>query len=127
MISSTAVPPTGRSSASANFFSGLQLLNRFSGGSLLIGTSLATGMFRSRIKIEPYLRAFRTQASVRRCSSRIEISFMCDMVTHESPARQSIERGLKPRSCELIDDGRSPLLGEGGDFSARSAIFSQLP
>src|SRR5438874_13204235 len=85
MISSTGVPLTGRSSASANFFIGFQPLKTFTGGSPLIGTSLATGVFLSRIRIEPYLRASRTHAPVRRCSSRIEISFMCDIVTHSWP------------------------------------------
>jgi len=30
---------------------------------------------------EPYLCEFRTHAPVRRCTSRIEISFICDIVT----------------------------------------------
>jgi hypothetical protein len=82
MIASTGVPPTGRSSAFANRFSGFHRAKRLIGGSSLTGVSVATGVRRSRTRIDPCFRAARTHAPVRRCSSLIEISFMCHIVTH---------------------------------------------
>ena len=88
IMSSTGVPPTGRSRAAANLFSGFHPSNRLTAGSSVTGVSIATGVFRSRTRIEPCFRALRTQAPVLRCSSRIEISFMCDIVTLCGTARQ---------------------------------------
>lgn len=81
-MASTGVPPTGRSRAFANRFSGFHRAKTLIGGSLLTGVSVATGARRSRTRIDPCFRAARTHAPVRRCSSLIEISFMCHIVTH---------------------------------------------
>jgi hypothetical protein len=89
-MASTGVPPTGRSRAFANRFSGFHRAKTFIGGSSLTGVSLATGVRRSRTRIDPCFRAARTHAPVRRCSSLIEISFMCHIVTHRWSHRQGM-------------------------------------
>ena len=104
-MASTGVPPTGRSSAFANRFSGFHRANTLIGGSSLTGVSVATGMRRSRTRIVPCFRAARTHAPVRRCSSLIEISFMCHIVTH----RWSHRQGMAHRSRNVLSQrlGRS--------------------
>ena len=89
-MASTGVPPTGRSRAFANRFSGFHRAKRLIGGSSLTGVSVATGVRRSRTRIDPCFRAARTHAPVRRCSSLIEISFMCHIVTHRWSHRQAM-------------------------------------
>jgi hypothetical protein len=89
-MASTGVPLTGRSSAFAKRLSGFHRAKTLTGGSSLTGVSVATGVRRSRTRIDPCLRAARTQAPVRRCSSLIEISFMCHIVTHWWIHRQGI-------------------------------------
>ena len=105
-MSSTRVPPTGRSRAAANFFNGFHRSKTLTTGSSVTGVNMATGASRSRTRIEPCFRALRTQAPVLRCSSRIEISFMCDIVTRLSRCRQ------RRRSSKLIltSLGRSVLI-----------------
>jgi hypothetical protein len=57
------------------------------------------------------LRALRTQAPVRRCSSRIEISFMCDMVTRQrEPVKVDARSGMRAQD-----------VGQGGADTAGAA------
>jgi hypothetical protein len=114
-MASTGVPPTGRSRAFANRFSGFHRAKRLIGGSSLTGVSVATGVRRSRTRIDPCFRAARTHAPVRRCSSLIEISFMCHIVTHRSFHRL----GMAHRSRHVL----SQLLG---CFTAKSSFPGPL-
>jgi hypothetical protein len=114
-MASTGVPPTGRSRAFANRFSGFHRAKTLIGGSSLTGVSLATGVRRSRTRIDPCFRAARTHAPVRRCSSLIEISFMCHIVTHRWYHRQ----GMAHRSRNVLSQ---PV----GCFTARSSFPGPL-
>jgi hypothetical protein len=101
-MASTGVPPTGRSRAFANRFSGFHRAKRLIGGSSLTGVSVATGVRRSRTRIDPCFRAARTHAPVRRCSSLIEISFMCHIVTHRSSHRQAMAHRSRNVLSQLL-------------------------
>ncbi len=101
-MASTGVPPTGRSRAFANRFSGFHRAKTLIGGSSLTGVSVATGVRRSRTRIDPCFRAARTHAPVRRCSSLIEISFMCHIVTHCWSHRQAIARRSRNAPSRLL-------------------------
>ena len=116
-MASTGVPATGRSMAFANRFSGFHRAKRLIGGSSLTGVSVATGVRRSRTRIDPCLRAARTHAPVRRCSSLIEISFMCHIVTHESTSGQVEEQGRGSHSGRV----RPGMVGfgKGGAYRER--------
>jgi hypothetical protein len=101
-MASMGVPPTGRSRAFANRFSGFHRAKTLIGGSSLTGVSLATGVRRSRTRIDPCFRAARTHAPVRRCSSLIEISFMCHSVTHRWFHRQGMARRSRDVLSQLL-------------------------
>jgi hypothetical protein len=101
-MASTGVPPTGRSRAFANRLSGFHRAKRLIGGSSLTGVSVATGVRRSRTRIDPCFRAARTHAPVRRCSSLIEISFMCHIVTHRWSNRQAMAHRSRNVLSQLL-------------------------
>ena len=119
MIASTGVPPTGRSRAFANRFRGFQRAKRLIGGSSLTGVSVATGVRRSRTRINPCFRAARTHAPVRRCSSLIEISFMCHIVTHRWSTGKPLAHSS--RNVRRSSRTRRKALGIGAQASANGA------
>jgi hypothetical protein len=116
-MASTGVPATGRSRAFANRFSGFHRAKTLIGGSSLTGVSVATGVRRSRTRIDPCFRAARTQAPVRRCNSLIEISFMCHIVTHRRSHRQALADRL--RSADRENRAWPRRTFEGGIEGAR--------